>query len=146
MAYTKQTWSDSTSGFTQITADRLNHMEEGIASIHEAWDSANSSGKFTIRCREGLQSSYRTATITPNSGVSRQAFLVFGSQNNGMPFLLVLNIVRMSKTAWIETVVGSYTFSLTYNEDTDTADLTSSDITYSHWAILSCLDFKVSWN
>ena len=31
MAYTKQTWSDGPGGGTPLDADRLNHMEDGIA-------------------------------------------------------------------------------------------------------------------
>lgn len=39
MSYEKQTWRDTESGGTTITAERLNHMEEGIGSANDAWDS-----------------------------------------------------------------------------------------------------------
>lgn len=33
MAYEKQTWADGAAGGTPITADRLNHIESGIADV-----------------------------------------------------------------------------------------------------------------
>ena len=39
MSYLKQIWRDSVSGGTTLTADRLNHMEDGIAAANDAWDS-----------------------------------------------------------------------------------------------------------
>lgn len=32
MTYSKQTWNDYSTGGTPISADRLNHMEDGIAA------------------------------------------------------------------------------------------------------------------
>ncbi len=39
MSYLKQIWRDLVSGGTTLTADRLNHMEDGIAAANDAWDS-----------------------------------------------------------------------------------------------------------
>ena len=39
MSYLKQIWRDFASGGTTLTADRLNHMEDGIAAANDAWDS-----------------------------------------------------------------------------------------------------------
>lgn len=39
MSYLKQIWRDLASGGTPLTADRLNHMEDGIAAANDAWDS-----------------------------------------------------------------------------------------------------------
>ena len=39
MSYSKQTWYDNESGGTPITAEKLNHMEQGIYDNAEAWDS-----------------------------------------------------------------------------------------------------------
>ena len=48
MSYLKQIWRDLVSGGTTLTADRLNHMEDGIAAANDAWDSvAHASGVIT---------------------------------------------------------------------------------------------------
>jgi hypothetical protein len=39
MAYTKQVWRDLETGGTPITAERLNHIEEGIEENSNNWDS-----------------------------------------------------------------------------------------------------------
>ena len=41
MSYLKQIWRDLVSGGTTLTADRLNHMEDGIAAANDAWDSVS---------------------------------------------------------------------------------------------------------
>lgn len=41
MSYTKQTWSDTASSGTPITAARMNHMEDGIKAANDAWDSVS---------------------------------------------------------------------------------------------------------
>lgn len=41
MSYTKQTWSDTASSGTPITATRMNHMEDGIKAANDAWDSVS---------------------------------------------------------------------------------------------------------
>ena len=41
MSYLKQIWRDLVSGGTALTADRLNHMEDGIAAANDAWDSVS---------------------------------------------------------------------------------------------------------
>lgn len=39
MAYTKQVWRDLETGGTPITAERLNHIEDGIEENSQNWDS-----------------------------------------------------------------------------------------------------------
>lgn len=39
MAYTKQVWRDLETGGTPITAERLNHIEDGIEENSNNWDS-----------------------------------------------------------------------------------------------------------
>lgn len=39
MAYQKQTWSDEPSTYTTITAERMNHIEDGIKDLDEFRDS-----------------------------------------------------------------------------------------------------------
>ena len=38
MSYSKQTWSDTTTSGTAITADKLNHIEDGIYNAHLRYD------------------------------------------------------------------------------------------------------------
>lgn len=40
--YVPQTWIDEANSCTPITADRLNHMEQGIKACSDAWDSISS--------------------------------------------------------------------------------------------------------
>lgn len=74
--------------------------------------------------------------------MSRQAFLIFGSQNNGNAFLLAVNIVRVSKTVLLDRINGSYTFEAKYDEETESAIITPSNTTYSRWGILSSVEFE----
>ena len=35
MSYTKQTWVDGSAGGTPISAERLNHIEDGVSDAHD---------------------------------------------------------------------------------------------------------------
>lgn len=39
MAYSKQTWTDTESTFTSLSADRLNHIEDGIKTVDNTLNS-----------------------------------------------------------------------------------------------------------
>lgn len=46
--YEKQVWRDDETGGTPITADRLNHMEDGIEENSKNWDSISHSERIAI--------------------------------------------------------------------------------------------------
>ncbi len=56
--YIPQTWLDGVGeeNFTPMTADRMNHIEQGIKGLSDAWDSQSQwveidTGDSQIRCR-----------------------------------------------------------------------------------------------
>ena len=62
MAYTKQTWENLPSTNTPITADRLNHMEDGIYNAYEINNSYSTSQTKGYSC-EYLNTQFSTAGI-----------------------------------------------------------------------------------
>lgn len=53
MAYTKQVWNNNVSGGTPITAEKLNHIEDGIYNSAKTADTANTSKVPTSRTVNG---------------------------------------------------------------------------------------------
>lgn len=51
MAYTKQVWRDLETGGTPITAERLNHIEDGIEENSQNWDSIS---HIQVRARKNV--------------------------------------------------------------------------------------------
>jgi hypothetical protein len=60
MAYDKQTWADDETGGTPITAEALNHMEDGIASSSDLSDYRAESVSFTTTATTSITA----ATVT----------------------------------------------------------------------------------
>lgn len=75
MAYQKQTWNNNPSGGTPITAERLNHMEEGIANAVET-DSVASLNVLEIN------NSIKTISPT-NAGLTGLKWLYIGDFSFG---------------------------------------------------------------
>lgn len=63
MAYSKQTWAPFAEGGTIITADALNHIEDGIYTAHSSVDSLRSTHSSDV-------SSLKSSLATTNSNVS----------------------------------------------------------------------------
>lgn len=59
MSYLKQIWRDFASGGTTLTADRLNHMEDGIAAANDAWDSV---AQAVVKAAKVVLGNFRTSS------------------------------------------------------------------------------------
>ena len=59
MSYLKQIWRDLASGGTTLTADRLNHMEDGIAAANDAWDSV---AQAVVKAAKVVLDNFRTSS------------------------------------------------------------------------------------
>lgn len=76
MAYTKQSWSDSSSGGTPISAVRLNHMEDGIfatdaaaAAAQATANNAKSTADTAVTNANTAQTTAVAAQTTANTAV-----------------------------------------------------------------------------
>ena len=68
MAYQKQTWSDEPSTYTTITAERMNHIEDGIKDLDEFRDSIS---HIQVRTRKNVSfnvTSSASQSVTSISG------------------------------------------------------------------------------
>ena len=68
MANTKQVWRDLETGGTPITAERLNHIEDGIEENSNNWDSIS---HIQVRTRENVSfnvTSSASQSVTSISG------------------------------------------------------------------------------
>lgn len=83
MNYDKQFWRDTESGGTTIIANRLNHMEDGIAAANDAWDSVTPVLLATLPPARG---SYAGASVPD---ISRYQWLYVLGLGDEMPTLLV---------------------------------------------------------
>lgn len=69
MAYTKQTWENLPSTNSPITADRLNHMEDGIYNAYEINNSYSTSQTKGYSCNyinEKIEDTYSTTETLTN--------------------------------------------------------------------------------
>lgn len=73
MAYTKQTWLDGKSGATPISAERLGHIEAGIAAAQDAADAAAAASVSIARLPTGTKVSIDKDPVTgwPNRPTTR---------------------------------------------------------------------------
>ena len=77
MSYLKQIWRDLVSGGTTLTADRLNHMEDGIAAANDAWDSVapSTDGWRAVRLPGGVFEADKQVRVTTGSSKAEIASL-----------------------------------------------------------------------
>lgn len=120
MAYTKQVWRDSETGGTPITAERLNHIEDGIEENAQNWDSISptevvfnsyikavkSGNHVHIRVRNfpAPSNHYSTVGTVPTNwkpkDTESNALSIGGNENESVPFVEVLS---SSGAVYIET-------------------------------------------
>lgn len=81
MSYSKQTWYNYEAGSTSISADRLNHMEDGIYDSSEAVDNiqalipstASTSNKLVVESEIGSQDVFNEIVVGQNTIVASGA-------------------------------------------------------------------------
>lgn len=111
MAYTKQVWRDLETGGTPITAERLNHIEDGIEENSNNWDSISpieiqitskikavkSGNHVHIRVRNfpAPSNHYSAVGTVPESwkpkDTESNALSIGGNENESIPFVEVLS-------------------------------------------------------
>lgn len=72
MSYAKNVWYDNESGSTPITADKLNHIEQGVFDNAAAWDSVSRTALVTLSHGVTYSKSGGTCTVAM-SGISLRA-------------------------------------------------------------------------
>lgn len=81
MPYSKQTWNDSSSGGTPLSAARLNHMEDGISDA----DTAAASAQTTA----AAASSTATAALSAANAAQTAATAAQATANTAIPLSTV---------------------------------------------------------
>lgn len=129
MSYTKQTWENLPSTTTPITADRLNHMEdgiynanEGLIEVHDSYDTSTTepySANYVNRIGKLLWEGTFSSGSLQVSGISDYTMIAvlinnevlgFGSQRyGGCPF-----------TQYASAGIASYGYRYNYNATTET--------------------------
>lgn len=97
MAYAKNVWYDNESGSTPITADKLNHIEQGVFDNAAAWDSVSPT-------RAGFLSDF---TVAANSGVTKS--VTFRSPMPSRDYALSFSKTKNDKYTLIDIVIASKT-------------------------------------
>lgn len=104
MAYTKQVWRDLETGGTPITAERLNHIEDGIEENSNNWDSmspATVDSWKTIKIGSILVATIRTKITT---AINTKEGTIYISNIVNIPLPSGFNI---SNTVAVASIVGT---------------------------------------
>lgn len=67
MAYTKQTWYDTQSGGTPVSADRLNYIEDGIFNAAADADTAETNAAAAVVTADAAETTADAAQATADS-------------------------------------------------------------------------------
>ena len=106
MAYTKQVWRDLETGGTPITAEKLNHIEDGIEENSNNWDSIShkivsvnetiaSQGQVFVTL-ENIEGYTCVSCMFDGTSTNSLAFSVSApmhSPNSGLTYTRIINLM-----------------------------------------------------
>lgn len=97
--YIPQTWLDGTGegNYTPITADRMNHIEQGIVGLSEAWDSQSLKlFRVVINASERLISGVNGSTVQPAGAEGTNVYDISDLGFEKPPFPLAIPLVNQN--------------------------------------------------
>lgn len=112
MAYTKQTWNDLPNTTTPITAERLNHIEDGVYDVSTTTattsvDGLMSSGDKTHLNRIGITALLSSAITTKNQ-------FTLNASVDSFDFIIVFATANQYNHRHVATLLRPYLFESTY--------------------------------